>query len=166
MENTPHIQYFLAQISNQHYSGRDGVSNHQPHDCLRNRLFRHTSKKTSKPCVTGLCEGNSPVTDEFPAQRASNAENVSIWWRHHEIVHCVATWLFYLPRHSSNSKYLPPAHPVHQEPMTVWHWVIVLMHGEICRHVANAHWSVYLCIKIQIASLTDDKSPQAQLGAD
>ena len=25
----------------------------------------------------------SPVTGEFPAQRASNAENVSIWWRHH-----------------------------------------------------------------------------------
>ena len=33
--------------------------------------------------VTGLCEGNSPVTNEFPAQRARNAENVSIWWRHH-----------------------------------------------------------------------------------
>ena len=34
--------------------------------------------------VTGLCEGNSPVTGEFPAQRASNAENISIWWRHHD----------------------------------------------------------------------------------
>ena len=33
--------------------------------------------------VTGICEGNSPVTSGFPAQRASNAENVSIWWRHH-----------------------------------------------------------------------------------
>ena len=33
--------------------------------------------------VTGLCVGNSPVTGEFPAQMASNAENVSIWWRHH-----------------------------------------------------------------------------------
>ena len=42
------------------------------------------SKKTSKLRVTGLCAGNSPVTGEFPAQRASNAENVSIWWRHHE----------------------------------------------------------------------------------
>ena len=26
---------------------------------------------------------NSPKTGEFPAQRASNAEKVSIWWRHH-----------------------------------------------------------------------------------
>ena len=33
--------------------------------------------------VTGLCEGNSPLTGEFPAQRVSNAENVSIWWHHH-----------------------------------------------------------------------------------
>ena len=30
-----------------------------------------------------LCEGDSPVSGEFPVQRASNAENVSIWWRHH-----------------------------------------------------------------------------------
>ena len=44
---------------------------------------RRKSKKTSKLHITGLCEGNSLVTSEFPAQRASNAENVSIWWRHH-----------------------------------------------------------------------------------
>ena len=25
------------------------------------------------------------VTGEFPAQMASNAENVSIWWRHHAL---------------------------------------------------------------------------------
>ena len=24
------------------------------------------------------------VTVEFPAQKANNAENVSIWWRHHD----------------------------------------------------------------------------------
>ena len=66
------------------HNGHDGVSNHQPYDCLFNRLFRHRSKKTSKLRVTGLWEGNSPVTGEFPAQRTSNAENVSIWWRHHE----------------------------------------------------------------------------------
>ena len=28
--------------------------------------------------VTDLCEGNSPVTGEFPAKSGSNAENVSI----------------------------------------------------------------------------------------
>ena len=53
-------------------------------------LFRRRSKKTSKLCVTGLCAGNSPWTGEFPAQMASNAENVSIWWRHHVYGH--VTW--------------------------------------------------------------------------
>ena len=63
-------------------NGRDSVSNHQPHDCLLNRLWRR-SKKTSKLRVTGLCAENSPGTGEFPAQMASYTENVSIWWRHH-----------------------------------------------------------------------------------
>ena len=62
-----------------------GVSNHQPHGCLLNRLFSRKSKKTSKLRVTGLCAGNSPGIGEFPAQMASYAENVSIWWRHHVI---------------------------------------------------------------------------------
>ena len=53
------------------------------HDCLLNRLFRSRSKITSKPRVTGLCVGNSPVNGEFPVQMASNTENVSIWWRYH-----------------------------------------------------------------------------------
>ena len=74
------------------HNERDGVSNHQPHDGLLRLLFRRRSKKTSKLRVTGLCEGNSPVTGEFPAQRSSNAENVSIWWRHHEILIC---FIFY-----------------------------------------------------------------------
>ena len=66
------------------HNERDGVSNHQPHDCLLNRLFRRRWKKTSKFRVAGLCVGNSPVTGEFPAQRVSNAENVSTRWRHHD----------------------------------------------------------------------------------
>ena len=64
------------------HNGHDSVSNHQPHDCLLSRLFRRRSKKISKLRVTGLCAGNSPETREFSAQMASNAGNVSIWWRH------------------------------------------------------------------------------------
>ena len=48
------------------HNGRDSVWNHQPHDCLLNRLFWRRSKKTSKLRVTGLCVGNSPGTGEFP----------------------------------------------------------------------------------------------------
>ena len=45
---------------------------------------RCRSKKTSNLCITGLCLGNSPVTGECRPQRASNSENVSIWWCHHD----------------------------------------------------------------------------------
>ena len=62
---------------------QNGASNHRRFDGLLNRLFRRRSKKASKLHITGLCGRNSPVTGEFPSQRASNAENVSIWWRHH-----------------------------------------------------------------------------------
>ena len=65
------------------HNERDGVSNYQPHDCLFNRLFRRRSKKTSKLRVTGLFRGAFTGDRWFPTQRASNAENVSIWWRHH-----------------------------------------------------------------------------------
>ena len=84
-----HLLWRMTALQWRH-NDHDGVSNHQPRDCLLNRLFRRRSTKTSKLRVTGLCEGNSPVTGEFPAQRSSNAENVSIWWRHHE-----CAWLAY-----------------------------------------------------------------------
>ena len=76
-----------------------GVSNRQRLDCLLNCLFRHRSKKTSKLRFTGLYEGNSLVTDEFPAQRASIGDNVPIWWCHHIMAWCLVglkplgTWL-------------------------------------------------------------------------
>ena len=65
------------------HNERDGVSNPLRHECLLNPLFRRRSKKTTKLHVSGLCKGNSPVTRQLPAQRASGVEKVSIWWRHH-----------------------------------------------------------------------------------
>ena len=63
---------------------RDGFTHHQRLDLLLNRMFSRRSKKTSKLRASGLCEENSPMTGELLAQRASNAERVSIWWRYHE----------------------------------------------------------------------------------
>ena len=63
----PHIQHDSDVIMSAMVSQITGV-------CLLNRLFRCRSKKTSKLRVTGLCEGNSPMTGEFPSQRISNAE--------------------------------------------------------------------------------------------
>ena len=87
------------------------------------RLFRRRSKKTSKLRVTGLCEGNSPVTGEFFAQRDSNAENVSIWWRHHDFW----CWGWNITEQSWGTWSLPSllmsgllASPGHQQ---LWYWL-------------------------------------------
>ena len=82
LHQAPHISQIrlgLPSVKNAlrwQHNGRYSVSNHQPHDCLLNRLFRRRSKKTWKLWVTGLCAGNSSGTGEFPAKMVS-------WWRHH-----------------------------------------------------------------------------------
>ena len=105
----------------------DGVSNHQPCDCLLNRLLRRRWTKTWKICVTCLCEGNSPVTGEFPAQKAINADNVPISWRHH-------TWML----------------PVTTKLLEKLHWditsfVIYCSACELHEHVSisNAHAFIF-----------------------
>ena len=61
----------------------NGVSDHQPHDCLLNQ-FGRWSKKTSKLCVTGLCAGNSsgPVNSphKWPVTRKSFHMMMSSWY--------------------------------------------------------------------------------------
>ena len=59
-------QWHIAIALQWRHNRCHGISNHQPHAYLLNRLFRRRSKKTSKLRVTGLCAGNSTVTGEFP----------------------------------------------------------------------------------------------------
>ena len=73
---SPHTTWTTQQRQNERYA----VSSHNR---LLNSLFRRRSKESAKLRVSGLCE----VTGEFPAQRANNEENVSIWWRHYEPVY-------------------------------------------------------------------------------
>ena len=60
------------------------ITIHQPHDCLLNRFNQAQIKENIKAPRHWPLWGGFTVTGEFPAQRASNAENVSIWWRHHD----------------------------------------------------------------------------------
>ena len=73
--------YFLDTLQWRH-NDHDGVSNHQPHGCLLNGLFGQIKENIKAQRHWPLC-GEFTGTGEFPAQRASNAESVSIWWRHH-----------------------------------------------------------------------------------
>ena len=65
----------------------DGVSNLRRLYCFLNRLFGHRSKNIKAP-------RHWPLWEEFTGHRwilrtkACDAENVSIWWRHHEQCHC------------------------------------------------------------------------------
>ena len=73
-----------------------------PSDCLQMPVAKHVQvgidcftismhrPVVSKLCVTELCGGNPPVvTSGFPLQRASNAQNILIWWRHHAHYHVI-----------------------------------------------------------------------------
>ena len=66
-------------------------------------VYSGADKKISKLRVTALCAGNSPVTGEFPSQKASNAENVSIWWRHHILFCRFFLWWIGTHMHNNNS---------------------------------------------------------------
>ena len=80
------LSWYISSLQWRH-NVRDSVSNHQPHDCLLNRLFRRRSKKTSKLRITGLWNGNifrvtGPLWGEFtghrwiPHTKASDAERL------------------------------------------------------------------------------------------
>ena len=74
------------------HNGWDGVSNHQPHDCILNCFFQAQIKENIIAPRHWSRVGNLPVTGEFPAQKASNADDVSIWWRHHEPLLYTMVW--------------------------------------------------------------------------
>ena len=128
----------------------NGVSNHRHFDCLLSRMFRCRSKKTSKLRVTGLCEGNPPVTSGFPSQRASNAENISILWRHRDYLNDIGltppglTCLLCIPR----TKYRvlsPRRHTAENLPHTWWVywrsiWCIIT-----CRSVFEKYEYIFVC---------------------
>ena len=78
--SSPGTRFSKSWVTSQwRHDERDGVSNHRRLHCLLN--WRR-SKKTSELRVTGPCA----VTGEFPAQKASNAEKLSNWRRHHDFI--------------------------------------------------------------------------------
>ena len=50
-------------------------------------VYLGADQRKHQSSASMACAGKSLVTGEFPAQMASNAENVSIWWRHHDSKH-------------------------------------------------------------------------------
>ena len=91
----------MIMTQQRRHNKRDGVSNHLRLDCLLSRLLRRRSKKISELCVTGLCEGNPAVSTGdrwIPSQRAGDAKNASIWWRHRYITSYVIRYFTWSPK--------------------------------------------------------------------
>ena len=79
----------MLKTSSKHHHYCDVIMSAMANQKPASRLFTQTFIQTQikenikAPRHWPLC-GNSPGTGEFSAQMASYAENVSIWWRHHE----------------------------------------------------------------------------------
>ena len=74
-----YLKAYNAKALQWRHIERNAVSYHWRLDCFHNRLFRHWSKKISRLHLIGLWRENSSVTGDFPAQRASDAKDDSIW---------------------------------------------------------------------------------------
>ena len=60
--------------------------------CIQTQIKENIKAPRHWPLLCGEFTG----TGEFPAQRASYAENVSIWWRHHDIDHFVEALIYWI----------------------------------------------------------------------
>ena len=127
-------------------------------------LFWRRSRKASKLWVTGLCEGNSPVTGEFPAQRASDAKDVSIWWHHHAshfFVMFTFSYIIYGPINQScniiygkcKSHEITAAAEIKKKSI----WSQISISGWLCVKLGNKFWlipSTILVLKVECSVWT------------
>ena len=115
--------------------GRHGVSNHWQLDswinslsgitncqanCLSSTLSRLAIKEKSSLSLA-LCERNPPVTRGFPSQRVSDAESVSMSWRHNTPLQLPNTSIVhfeFLHRTAQTpSTHIPTPNPNRQTPL-------------------------------------------------
>ena len=139
------VAFSLQWRHNEH----DDVSNHQPHEFILNCLSRRRSKKISNIRVICLCEGKSPVTGELPAQRASNVEHISLWWRHHVL----------------RSPAIARLEGINNGNTPIWHFDLleIVWHQPQTLIVTLTHWSrvTHICVvKLTLISSDNGLSPE------
>ena len=89
--------------------------------------------KTSKLRVTDLWAGNSSVTGEFPTQMASDAGNVSMWWRHHRVILLLKDFTFI-------ARWGPLTHPCGNKLHYYWHRKWLLAHLTTNHYTSQDHF--------------------------
>ena len=146
----------------------DGVSNHQPHGCLLDRLFRRRSKKTPKLRVTGLCAGNYPgpanSLHKWPVTRKMFPfDDVIMIWNM-SAVFCAENKILILLKYGENNKLckyclVTPDHPTggyretsdsiidckhdRSDAQTVWRFEFTIDMVQSCQLTVDLHiWKV------------------------
>ena len=102
-------------------------------------LFRRRSKKASKLRVTGLCEGNSPETGEFPAQKASNAEMLPF-----DDVTMVFT-VYYWRSSRKSSRDQSGMRPANERRRYIVYYGLYIMSFWPCYCFDYIHWLLLFC---------------------
>ena len=93
--------------------------------------------------------GNSPVTSEFPAQRPSNEENVSIWW-HHPVKIEMAQVIVIIPQGRQGRTCLSKIVNIDD----CW-WSDTLWHQGIRSHDTKFSWNIPSSAGKELTSLND-----------
>ena len=65
------------------HSGRDGVSNHQSHDCSLNRFFRRRSRKHQSSTSLAFVRGFHRWPVNSPRKGPVTRKMLPLLWRHH-----------------------------------------------------------------------------------
>ena len=116
------------------HNGRNGVSNHQPHDCLLNRVFRRRSKKTPKFRFNGLCARNSPVTSSSLPEIDRHVADDN--WTY-------ASWRPFFRSQCDNKDVSLESNSSFNDHVVMVSWLLVLLHGHFVHHhkVSRDNWT-------------------------
>ena len=122
-----------------------GVSHH---------LFRRRSKKTSKLHVTGLYEGNPPVTGGIPSQRPVTQKMfpfddviMPCWWlSRQDQIQCRSCSLTHI--RDTRPKLFDSSPPGHHFADDIFRWILWMKNVVFW---LKFHWSLFLWTKLKIS---------------
>ena len=90
-----HNIYFQCTCMTKHYSDMIVMASQISGKSITCLCFQQDNTQVR---IAAFCDGNSSVTGGLPSQRVSNAERVSMSWRHH------VTCLYMPPRSHMDAK--------------------------------------------------------------
>ena len=120
------------------HNGRNSVSNHQPHDCLFNRLFRRRSKKNQSSASLTFVRGIHRGTVNSP----TNGLNL------HRLISATFAWRLKWPVTRKMFPFDDVIMNISRCVLTVQHWTAVIVRMESSARIPGFYLIVCHCIMI------------------